>query len=319
MCQESLDWLFQWLHPFVIETTQKIPINLWTILMPKLWIILTALLWLTAISAIALAMLVSVFVKTRAAVTVMTFVMIIQLLLGGSIVKPVKEMHSVVQISSNLMSSRWGLEGAIILFDKLLNLNLPRRAGEATTFSFAGSGDFGLRKDNELGFLVTLQRVNPTEITDPWLANIWCQALIKTIDAKDPAVAIAFGNSPPPFSKEEQEYFEKLSSQKESACNNTGDLSSVLSQPVPEGWISDVSSQFKDSLENAVKPVIQKVNQNGTLSSDEQKLWQTMQAIDPLLKLYRQEHTWILWFTLAILSISFFLLAWLGFTLESKI
>ncbi len=315
MCQESLDWLFQWLHPFVIETTQKTPINLWTMLMPKLWIILTALLWLTAISAITLAMLVSVFVKTRAAVTMMTFVMIIQLLLGGSIVKPVKEMHSVVQISSSLMSSRWGLEGAIILFDQLLNFNLPKHEREVTTFSFAGSGDFGLRKYNALGFLATLRQVNPTEITDPWLANFWCQALIKTKGAKDPAVAIAFGNLPQPLSKEEQEYLGKIGTD----CNNAEISPSFVNQPVPEGLMSEIRSQFKDSLEKAVEPIIQKVNQNGTLSSDEQKLWQTMQAIDPLLKLYRQEHTWIPWLRLAILATSFFLLTWLGFTLASKL
>lgn len=301
-----------WLHPYetYLVETKEISVTLWTVLMPKLWVIFTALLWLTAVSAIALAMLVSVFVKTRmAAVTVMTFVMIIQLLLGGSIVKPVRDMHLVVQTIATFIPSRWGLEGAIILFERFLNF----KGGE--NFSFAGTAV--LRTENESIFIThTLQNVKSAElITDHWLANYWSQALIEAGRARKREAESDI------LSKEEEEYLEKLLLPQEAQSSTAKIPQELLNQPVPELLMDKACQYFKTSLEEAVKPILQKVNQNQneSLSPEEQKLWQSMLIADPTLKWYRPEHTLVPWFMLATLSLGFFLFAWLGFILESKL
>ncbi|OQW89664.1 MAG: hypothetical protein BWK78_07400 [Thiotrichaceae bacterium IS1] len=312
-----------WLHPLDSQLVgTKDAVTLWMVLMPKLFVILTALLWLTAVSAVALAMLVSIFVKTQmAAVTVMTFVMIIQLLLGGSIVKPIKDMHGAVRTTTTIMPSRWGLEGAIILFDKFL-------AGSNVEFSFAGTTeDYTLRKGGGdiQRFFEARQNVKPSEMTEDWLANTWSQALInggKSLkDDADEAVAVAFGRTPQPLLPEEQEYIgelDKLTSQFQgmSSCNVTLPKE-FLARPVPKRLMVEAQRQF--NLKNVATSLLGKINRNDTLCPAEQELWQVVRTVDPLLRLYRQEHIWIPWLGLAILAISFFLLTWLGFTLESKL
>jgi hypothetical protein len=95
-------------------------------LMPVLFIKLTLLMWLIGLASIAVATLISIFVKTpSAANSILPFVLIIQILLGGSTIKPVIYMNIVVQSFSNIMVSRWGFESAILLFEDQLNLSLP--------------------------------------------------------------------------------------------------------------------------------------------------------------------------------------------------
>lgn len=60
-----------------------------SVLMPLLFIKLTLLMWLVGLASIAVATLISVFAKTpSAANSILPFVLIIQILLGGSVIKP---------------------------------------------------------------------------------------------------------------------------------------------------------------------------------------------------------------------------------------
>ncbi len=59
---------------------------------------LPILMWLTAVASIAVAMLISMFTHSRAAANaILPFLLIVQILFAGSVIKPVIYMSPVIQ------------------------------------------------------------------------------------------------------------------------------------------------------------------------------------------------------------------------------
>jgi hypothetical protein len=161
------------------------------------------LLWLIAIASIAVAMFVSTFIRTRsAAKAILPFVLIIQILLGGSIIKQVISMTPVVHAIANFMVSRWSFEAAALLFEKKLSLSMPRHQRDHdkqidfTGISFVGTGALCLKArapdtsltDLEKGWQEKLENeslnTKPPDIVDkhPDIARYWYESLSAAIE-----------------------------------------------------------------------------------------------------------------------------------------
>ncbi|MCP4701624.1 MAG: ABC transporter permease [Gammaproteobacteria bacterium] len=307
-------------------TEAEAVVSLWQAFMPVLFVQLSMLLWLTAMAAITLAMFVSVFIKTRiAAVTFMTFVMIIQLLLGGSIVQPVIKMNPAIQTVADLMPSRWALEAAIVLLDKKLNLNLPRQR-EEDYFSFAGrkSGIIHLRKDNAEDYLEAVKQQGENVLLDTQVSVLaWHNALqtaVKNVkfnadnadNAEYAEYAASIGESVKPLSEEENRYISALPQQITDTAHAA--FAAFLRQPVPERLRDEAYSQYTSILQDRADELLSKVNRDQTLTETEQEFWRAMLAADPDLALYRQSHGLHAWLMLGLLTLGGLLLAWLSFT-----
>lgn len=120
-----------YINPFetglILKEDEIQSVNISSILNVTLFIKLLLLMWLIAVASISVAILLSIFLPTRAAANaILPFVLILQILMGGSIIKSVVEMRPSVKFVSNFMVSRWGFEAAILLFEKELYYNMPR-------------------------------------------------------------------------------------------------------------------------------------------------------------------------------------------------
>ena len=204
-----------WINPYetglVIAKSESI--SFFSALMPGLFIKFVILMWLTALASIAVSMFISTFFKTRSAANaVLPFLLIIQILLGGSIIKPVIGMSPMVHVIADFMVSRWGFEAAALLFEKELNTSMPRYQIEhdgRTEFragSFIGTGAFSLKSFDSSTYISVLEKKwdkkSVPEIVNkhPKIANYWYESLFSAIDSIPPNVAKADSNidSPPP-------------------------------------------------------------------------------------------------------------------------
>ncbi len=75
------------------------------------------LLWLTSVASVAMAMVISFFIpSSSAAKAILPFIIILQILFGGSRIQPLYR-SDIVYGFSQTMVSRWGFEAAVLLFE----------------------------------------------------------------------------------------------------------------------------------------------------------------------------------------------------------
>ncbi len=84
------------------------------------------LLWLISVASVSFHMGISFFIRSASAANaILPFMIILQILLGGSLIQPLIKMKPYVYVASWFMTSRWGFEASALLFEK----NLDRPSG----------------------------------------------------------------------------------------------------------------------------------------------------------------------------------------------
>jgi hypothetical protein len=311
----------------IIERSESI--SLFSALMPILLFKLVLLLWITAMASIAVAMFVSTFFRTRAAANAfLPFLLIIQILLGGSIIKPVIGMNPMVHVIANFMVSRWGFEATALLFEEDLNVSMPRyqsEHGEQTDFqngSFIGTGALSLKSLDPSTYLSILeqqwlggsQSQSPEIVNQhPTIANYWYESLFYAIDAL-----------PPEISEAEAEYIDVLSEYYdalEERRYNPEQFENPLVIPellvehqLSVRFLEEASQYFLGENGFYSEAVKQVIRGTGTdLTEVEQIILNHAMSMDSRLKFFRPQHTQTTWFVLLLIIVVAFILSWINF------
>ena len=89
----------------------------------------TALFWLISLASLATAMFISFYTKSiSAANAILPFIIIVQILFGGSIIQPLVSMNNSVYQISQSMASRWGYEASCLLYENILPKQLKEKS-----------------------------------------------------------------------------------------------------------------------------------------------------------------------------------------------
>jgi len=81
----------------------------------------TLLFWLISLTSISTAMFISFYTKSiSAANAIFPFIIILQILFGGSLIQPLTKMNDSIYNISNVMVSRWGYEATCLLYEDML-------------------------------------------------------------------------------------------------------------------------------------------------------------------------------------------------------
>jgi hypothetical protein len=318
-----------WISPYEtgLIITQSEPISFLSILMPSLFIKFFLLLWLTAIASIAVAMFISTFFRTRSAANaVLPFLLIIQILLAGSIIKPIIGMNSMIHVVADFMVSRWGFEGAALLFEQELNVSMPRyeiEHDERTQFrrsgSFIGTGVFSLKSLDPSTYLSDLEnqwnKKGPPEIIKkhPKIANYWYESLFFATDTLPPEVSAAESK----YIEVLSEYYDalKLRRKNPELFDKKLSVPALLLEHTPSViFLEKAGKHFwgeNGFYSEAVKQVIHGTGTN--LNEVEQIILADAMSIDSRLKFFRVQHSQTTWFILLLITFVTFSLGWLTF------
>jgi len=320
-----------WISPYEtgLIITQSEPISFVSILMPSLFFKFFILLSLTAIASIAVAMFVSTFFKTRSAANaVLPFLLIIQILLGGSIIKPIIGMNPMVHFVADFMVSRWGFEAAALLFEKDLNVSLPRyqiEHNERTQFrsgSFIGTGALSLKSLDSSTYLTELSnqwdKKGPPEIINKHpkiIATYWYESLFYATDDLPPEVSAAESK----YIEILNEYYEALEQWRENPeqeqINNPLTVPTLLLEHTPSVIFLEEAVKYfwgeNGFYSEAVKQIIRGTGTN--LNEVEQIILAHAMNIDSRLKFFRVQHSQTTWLILLLITFVTFSLAWFTF------
>ncbi|SEH04456.1 ABC transporter permease [Candidatus Venteria ishoeyi] len=284
-------------------------------LAPGFWLKFTVLLWLTALLSITTAMLISIFVKTRAAATaVLTFLMIVQLLLGGSLIQPVKKMNTPVRTAALLTASRWGFEAAIIEFEQSLRLAMPlyQLNPDAVSFSFAqaaGKDESLFQSRVSMEVESVLQQLSAIEVenlrslleAEPRLQ--WQACICKAINRLEE-----------PLSSQEQTLAEacyaKTVFQPDTALSSRHQSLAQKRHCIYEKMTEE---DLREVLKSTANHILSLLERDGDVSGLERQLLNKMLVVDPKIALYRQFHRQTVYGMLAFLTLLGLLFTWLMF------
>ena len=321
-----------WINPYetglVIAKSESI--SFFSALMPGLFIKFVILMWLTALASIAVAMFISTFFKTRSAANaVLPFLLIIQILLGGSIIKPVIGMSPMVHVVADFMVSRWGFEAAALLFEKELNTSMPRYQIEhdgGTEFragSFIGSADgLNLKSIDTSTYISVLEnkwdKKSVPEIVKkhPKIANYWYESLFYATYTLPPKVAKPESE----YIKVLTKYYNALKGGSQNSEQNAISVPAMLLEHIPsDSFIEEAGKQFfgeSGFYSAAVKQVVSGTSTN--LNEVEQIIWTDVMSTDPRLTYFRPEHSQTTWFILILIIFLTFSLGWLNFERRNR-
>jgi len=319
-----------WINPYEtgLVLAKSETVSFWSALMPILFVKFILLLWLTAIASIALAMFVSTFFRTRSAANaVLPFLLIIQILLGGSIIKPVIGMNPMVHVMADFMVSRWSFEAGALLFDHELNISMPRyqiEHDEQTAFrsgSFIGTGALSLKSLDPSFYLSVLEKKwqekepqsQHPEIVDkhPEIANYWYESLYYATDTLPPEVLSAESK----YIEVLSEYYDALEQRELNPDQFDGNVPALLVEyALPDSFLEEAGKYFfgeNGFYSEAVKQVVRGTGTN--LTEVEQIILNHAMSIDSRLKFFRPQHSQTAWFILLLITAATFALAWFTF------
>jgi hypothetical protein len=300
------------------------------------------IMWIVSMASIAVAMFVSVFISTPAAASaILPFVLIVQILMGGSAIQPVLEMNKVIRPVSNLMVSRWGFEATILLFEKNLNFDMERfkqRDGTFSNFSFTGAR---LRKTDEKKYIEHIdikmksnKKIIPEIVThNNTILDLWYDALTEALDVN------AFSNydatekqkkkleSLKPLLNDIKIYKERLNSIRKNGEQITlKEIESVREElkkkNIPD-WIVTKATTFFITPEvgpymKKVEKVFSNLDQENTPSGKNILKHAMSNDIDPELKLFRVENSLKTWGVLYFMIGSFLIFTIIFFNRTRK-
>jgi signal transduction histidine kinase len=329
-----------WFEPYQMGMVaeESASISFMSALKPTFFLDLTLLLWLTAIAAIAVAMFVSMFTHSRSAANaILPFLLIVQILFAGSVIKPVIYMSPMIKTLANVMVSRWGFEGAVLLFERDLNLSMPRRETYDTIFA-SFNFNYGLKRLDTKGYISQTIATGPEQLNkNSVTAKVWQSALSQA------AEELKYLSSD--VTDEESQYIDKLEQAQWKVDK--------LDKPLPERLLKKTEAQFERIYANQIGELMSKIDNGKIVTESEQKIWEDIISADASLKLFRRAHlspldkedlsseeksVWadkfekqpdlqlfkatvsmqIAWLMLFILTAGFFLLGWAYFVITKK-
>ena len=245
---------------------------------PKLFLQLALLLWLTAIASITVAMFISVFTPSRAAANaILPFLLILQILFAGSVIKPVIYMNPFIHGFANIMVSRWGFESAVLLVERDLNLLMPRRhnTNDSTFASF--SFNYGLKKLDTKGYVsVIVRRTGENLNHNPGTSFFWRRALKNAADTLK--LSLLFGEEA--LSQRDSRLIDEL----EKVQWDIG----KLHQPIPPRLLEEAKKQLNRLYIKASERVLSQIDNREVLTEKYKKIWEDIILTDPRLKLFRR-------------------------------
>ena len=227
------------------------------------------LLWLVSVASVATAMCISFFIKSpSAANAILPFLLILQILLGGSRIQPIAIMNKGAYFASHFMVSRWGFEASALLFES--NLNTP------------GKGEF-INSDMKPGAATALKKVE--KLTFEQLQKTQNEG-IKDI-VREVVEYIAENDI---VDENEKSYISKLKQNIEG-----------ISIPPTSKLSKEIVNQFNDVfLGNRARAVaeLKKISEKHDI-----QLWEWLLDVYPRLKLFRPAHTVTTWMMLSVITI----------------
>lgn len=305
-------------------------------LMPVFLIKFIALMWVIAMASIALALFISVFISTpSAASAILPFVLIVQILMSGSAIQPIKNMNEGVRFASNFMVSRWGFEATVLLFEKELNFNTLRykkQDNEFNKFSFSGSGILGLKKTKSENYFKSLDEgwkldnksIYPSLVIDikHYKALVlWYEAIAEVID-KDSVDNMGIEKN----KKEKLIKLEPLLSKikynisllkKEKKINNK--YQKIKNSAIEKIFLDKAKENFLGS-QGSYRKKIKKVFSNPYMAQAGlgKAIFSHAVSLDSELKLFRMENNQKTWSILYIMIFSFLIFTKLFFNRSRK-
>jgi len=321
-----------WISPYEtgLVWDKSETISLFRALMPLFFLKLVLLLWLTALASIAVAMLVSTFFRSRAAANaVLPFLLIIQILLGGSIIKPVIGMNPMVHGVADFLVSRWGFEAGALLFEQELNVSMRRyhdehdEQTEFTNGSFIGTGALSLKSLDPSTYLAVLEKnwqekepqSQPPEVIDkhPEIADYWYESLFYAKDTLPPEVLSAEAE----YLEVLSEYYDALEERRDNPDQFDDKLAIpalLLEHQLPALFLKEAAQYFwgeNGFYSEAVKQVVRGTGTN--LNEVEQIILAHAMRIDSRLKFFRPQHSQTAWLILLLIMLAAFTLGWMTF------
>ncbi|MEK8015590.1 MAG: hypothetical protein VSS75_001895 [Candidatus Parabeggiatoa sp.] len=322
-----------WINPFEtgLVVNQSESISLFSALMPILFIKLVCLLWLTAMASIAVAMFISTFFRTRSAANAfLPFLLIIQILLGGSIIKPVIGMNSMVHVIADLMVSRWGFEATALLFEHELNTSMPRYQKEHheqidfRNGSFIGTGALSLKSLDPSSYFSVLKnkwnKKEPPEMIDkhPDIANYWYESLFYATDT----LASEVSDAESEYIEVLSEFFDALEQRELNPEPFEGSVpipALLVEHKLPARFLEEAGQYFFGEGGSYYKAVSQVVRGTSThLTEVEQIILEHAMSNDSRLKFFRPQHTQTTWLMLLLITVATFTLGWINFRRRYK-
>lgn len=289
---------------------EKSNISLIMAFMPHLLIKFVLLMWGIALSSIAVAMLISIiFAKTTSSANaILPFVLIIQILLGGSNITPVINMNSVTEFFSNAMVSRWGFEATVLLFEEELNISLPF---SKQPFSFTNSlraNDFEsyINKTKEENIIPSIAKKHPK------FTVLWLYSLSKFSDdnlkKKIPDISNLYGLRKIISEKELLQNFEKLKLYNSESILNKNQIiqKNILKQTNEDFYNNQINTDFKDTLISIID------------SKEDKLILKDISETNHKLYFFRFQHQLETWLVLIGITIFSLMFSWLSFSLQSK-
>lgn len=246
-----------WFNPYGtgLVTDPSISPSLWQTMMPLLFIKFTLLLWLTTLASIAVAMAISIFTPSRAAANaILPFLLIIQILFAGSVIKPIIYMNPLIHGVANLMVSRWGFEGVVLLYERDLNLAMPRQETHDTDFvSF--NFTYGIKKLDPQGYITALINTGRANLEQhSATATFWTDALRQAADT--------LKYSDKPVTETDAKY--------------------------PALLEEEANKQFMSSYTKVCNELFTLIDKGQILTAQQQQVWEDMVHYDSRMQLFRR-------------------------------
>lgn len=305
-------------------------------IMPLFLIKFIVLMWFISVASVALAMFISVFIATpSAASAILPFVLIVQILMSGSAIKPIIEMNSGVRLASSFMISRWGFESVLLLFEQNLNFDMPlykEKNNDFKTFSFSGSGILNLKKTNPNDYLNSLNNnwelnnnypLVVTDIKHYEILLFWYKALYEAMD-EESVFNLDINKKQKEELKKIKKLFKEVKRYKNYLENNVEKENKVdfyqLKDMIIPDWILNKAKKIflgeTDSYANKVADVFSNLNKAKTgLGND---IFNHALLKDTDLILFRVENKNKTWFMLFFMTSSLLLLTGFFFNKSRK-
>jgi len=256
----------------------------------------TLLLWIISIASVSTAMFISVFIRSpSAANAILPFIIILQILFGGSLIQPLKDMNNTTVAVSNIMISRWGFEAAALLFEKNLE-----KIGEEI------------------------------EITEDFIPGSYHQfmPILEEMDFNTLANGVfkdKFRNKVKEYTDRELLYANEQGSSRVSATGEEGENNSRFYQIIKENdyRISSLKEDIPEEIKEKVREYFlddKKTILRGSLSDPAQnpEIWNWMVKIDPEVQIFRQPHAVFTWFMLLLIAAGMLFVLCIVFSLKHR-
>lgn len=317
-----------WFQPYgtglVVSSSESV--SFLTALMPLLLLKFVLLMWLIAVASISVAMFISMFTSSQAAANaILSFLLIIQILFAGSVIKPVINMTPAIQAFSNIIVSRWGFEAIVLLFERDLNMSMLRRDNDTIFAAFHFTK--GLRKVNAKDYLTQIKnRDLEYLINSPSTIKTLRSAIEEA--ANGLLMKSEFSDSETDkLTKAESDYINKLQKAK-------WNIKEFSNEVMPERLLQNTLKQFYSLYPKYIRGIISIVDQGDYLTEDESQFWNSVISVDQNLNIFRRSNaitfdvetdkkikmvidTQIIWMILFFLTFGILILGWIYFSIKN--